>query len=151
MKVSMIHSMLGHTVQSRVKKRLWHGNISVLLVLCEGYPSSQIASHSLLWFLFIGYAAEQAVEKPVIRYTMTSMWRHCNDATKHWGLSAYISLTNQFPRIQCEQDNDDVIKWKHLPRYWPFVRGIHRWITLTKASDAELWCFLWCSSEQTVE
>ena len=24
------------------------------------------------------------------------------------------------------QDHDDVIKWKHLPRYWPFVRGIHR-------------------------
>ena len=23
--------------------------------------------------------------------------------------------------------NDDVIKWKHFPRYWPFVRGIHRW------------------------
>ena len=22
--------------------------------------------------------------------------------------------------------HDDVIKWKHLPRYWPFVRGIHR-------------------------
>ena len=21
---------------------------------------------------------------------------------------------------------DGVIKWKHLPRYWPFVRGIHR-------------------------
>ena len=21
---------------------------------------------------------------------------------------------------------DDVIKWKHLPRYWPVVRGIHR-------------------------
>ena len=20
----------------------------------------------------------------------------------------------------------DVIKWKHFPRYWPFVRGIHR-------------------------
>ena len=20
---------------------------------------------------------------------------------------------------------DDVIKWKHFPRYWPFVRGIH--------------------------
>ena len=23
--------------------------------------------------------------------------------------------------------HDDVIKWKHFPRYWPFVRGIHRW------------------------
>ena len=29
--------------------------------------------------------------------------------------------------------HDDVIKWKHFPRYWPFVRGIPR----TKASDAE--------------
>ena len=22
--------------------------------------------------------------------------------------------------------HDDVIKWKHFTRYWPFVRGIHR-------------------------
>ena len=22
--------------------------------------------------------------------------------------------------------HDDVIKWKHFPRYWPFVLGIHR-------------------------
>ena len=26
----------------------------------------------------------------------------------------------------------------------------HQWIPLTKASDAELWCFLWCESEETV-
>ena len=40
--------------------------------------------------------------------------------------------------------HDDVIKWKHFPRHWPFVRGIHqsyRWVPLTKASDAEFWCF----------
>ena len=23
--------------------------------------------------------------------------------------------------------HDDVIKWEHFPRYWPFARGIHRW------------------------
>ena len=23
--------------------------------------------------------------------------------------------------------HDYVIKWKHFPRYWPFVRGIYRW------------------------
>ena len=23
--------------------------------------------------------------------------------------------------------HDDVIEWKHFLRYWPFVRGIHRW------------------------
>ena len=47
--------------------------------------------------------------------------------------------------------HDDVIKWKHFPRYWPFVRGIHRWIPLTKASDEKLWCFRWSPPEQTVE
>ena len=35
------------------------------------------------------------------------------------------------------------MKWKHFPRYWPFVRGSYRWIPHRKASDAELWCFLW--------
>ena len=43
--------------------------------------------------------------------------------------------------------HDDVIKWNHFPRYWSFG---HRWIPLTKGSDAELWCFL-CSPGQTVE
>ena len=45
--------------------------------------------------------------------------------------------------------HDDVIKWKHFPRNWPFVRGIHRsrWIPRTKAIDAELWCFLWSEPE----
>ena len=27
-----------------------------------------------------------------------------------------------WPRVE-----HDVIKWKHFPCYWPFVRGIHRW------------------------
>ena len=27
---------------------------------------------------------------------------------------------------RCIGIHDDVIKWKHFPRYWPFVRGIHR-------------------------
>ena len=34
--------------------------------------------------------------------------------------------------------HDDVIKWKHFPRYWPFVRGTagNRLIPFTKASDS---------------
>ena len=39
-------------------------------------------------------------------------------------------------------------KCKHFTRYWPFMRGIHR---SPKASDAELWCYLWSAPEQTVE
>ena len=46
-------------------------------------------------------------------------------------------------------EHDDVIKWKHFPRYWPFVGDFtaHRWIPRTKASDAVLWCFLWSAPE----
>ena len=28
--------------------------------------------------------------------------------------------------IHWTQYHDDVMNWKHFPRYWPFVRGIHR-------------------------
>ena len=31
--------------------------------------------------------------------------------------------------------HDDVIKWKHLPRYWPFVREIHRSRPVTRSFD----------------
>ena len=37
---------------------------------------------------------------------------------------------------------DMMTSWKHFPLYWPFVQGNHWSIPLTKASDAELWCFL---------
>ena len=31
--------------------------------------------------------------------------------------------------IHYVHQHDDVIKWKHFPRYWPFVRIIHRSVT----------------------
>ena len=45
--------------------------------------------------------------------------------------------------------HDDVIKWKHFPRYWSFVRGIHRWPVNSphKGQCAGLWCFLWSPPE----
>ena len=33
---------------------------------------------------------------------------------------------NHGTNYTCEVDHDDVIKWKHFPHYWPFMRGIHR-------------------------
>ena len=45
---------------------------------------------------------------------------------------SYPSLPNQSHGWSCVtysqllSFHDDVIKWKHLPRYWPFVRGIHQ-------------------------
>ena len=69
-----------------------------------------------------------------------------------WGVY-YEDCGENWPRFngpQCSYqsvglvNHDDVIKWKQFPRYWPFVRRIHRsrWIPRTKASDAERWCVL---------
>ena len=37
-----------------------------------------------------------------------------------------IQAVGQTVRIMHLSNHDDVIKWKHFPRYWPFVRGIPR-------------------------
>ena len=39
---------------------------------------------------------------------------------------AVIIRTNCWRSYGSVTVHDDVIKWKHFPRYWPFVRGIHR-------------------------
>ena len=47
----------------------------------------------------------------IIRYSHWMHWRLWNPI---------LFLSWQF------LEHDDVIKWKHFPHYWPFVRGIHR-------------------------
>ena len=37
-----------------------------------------------------------------------------------------VSLWLYHQCFQIHVIHDDVIKWKHFPRYWPFVRAIHR-------------------------
>ena len=60
------------------------------------------------------------------------------------GSHCWVTIPVNLSCSLCNPFHNDVIKWKPFPRYWPFVWGIHRsrWIPLTKASDAELWCFL---------
>ena len=54
----------------------------------------------------------QTIEITVIWEALTFMWRQLDIMFQYTPMS-YLS-------------HDDVIKWKHFPRYWPFVRGIHR-------------------------
>ena len=47
--------------------------------------------------------------------------------TQHIEYTACISGNGMWRNlITGHPPNDDVIKWKHFPRYWPFVRGIHQ-------------------------
>ena len=49
--------------------------------------------------------------------------------------------------------HDDVIEWNNFRVIGSLCAEFtsDRWIPLTKASDAELWCFLWAAPQQTVE
>ena len=37
-----------------------------------------------------------------------------------------VRCRESFESSKCEQVQNDIIQWKHFPRYWPFMRGIHR-------------------------
>ena len=60
--------------------------------------------------------------------TFEQQLRYCSLMYTQSCCSLQLCITNTgwsvniFPWIY----HDDVIKWKHFPRYWPFVRGIHR-------------------------
>ena len=61
------------------------------------------------------------LQTPTWRTTVTPLYKHdfmnvCKRhhvLRPHWRVIKYVL-------------HDDVIKWKHFPRYWAFVRGIHR-------------------------
>ena len=54
--------------------------------------------------------------------------------------------------------HDDVIKWKHFPRYWPFARGIHRppvnsthkgqWCGALMFSLISAWMYGWVNNRE---
>ena len=53
------------------------------------------------------------------------LWRHCNvpwlEMTPRRNNFSSTPIWLGYPQL-----HDDVIKWKHFPRNWPFVRKIHR-------------------------
>ena len=81
----------------------------------------------------------------VINWWMATIWFICDiDGGRFlwgfgkifqcWNLSLksndinVLNKKNMLKKICFQQfgsSHDDVIKWKHFPRYWPFVEGIH--------------------------
>ena len=114
------------------------------------------ASDAELW-CFLWSPPEYTVEQTIVRlviwdaiaFIMTSLYWFCTEYIPWNMLMVLLWFVTSLAGVDTCGAHDDVIKWKHFPRYWPFVRGIHRsrWIPRTKASDAELWYFLWSASE----
>ena len=142
------------------KQRIVSDLYEYCFVKCNGFPFRAMNSVNLaIYYVCI---------KHIIFLSNTGEWKMTKYEISRLTENANISACLDLPcfKITCDTDtffiliefyclrtevpvlwriHDDVIKWKHFPRYWPFLRGIHRsrWILLTKASDAELWCFLW--------
>ena len=99
------------------------------------------------------------------------LWSHCNssedqvpdlpmtcsDFTEQY-LSVESDTTSNFTILIY---HDDVIKWKHFPRYWPFVRGIHRspvnspdkgqWLGALMFSLLSVWINGWVNNREAVD
>ena len=85
----------------------------------------------------------------IVGYETVELWDSCDRSLKDIKQTLCIIKLND-----CRQQTEapihvDVVKWKHFPRYWPFVWELtgQLWNPLTKASYAELWCFLWSAHE----
>ena len=74
--------------------------------------------------------------------TSTAIWLNCR-----W--SYYIDAKLHHADKKSGSRHQMLAFIRYRPLWWKSIG--HRWIPLTKASDAELWCFLCSAPEQTVE
>ena len=92
----------------------------------------------MLWYWTIGTNFSQILseihtfsfEKMHLKISSAKWWQFClslNVMMHSMHMSMYIQIywIYLFTSENWGQVHDGVIKWKHFPRYWPLVRGIH--------------------------
>ena len=88
-----------------------------ILVKCL-YTESAPESHEHTWKLFHGNWRYQLINK-IRKFAVSTVNESC-------GCLELCAFTHSVNYLKYISTHDDVIKWKHFPHYWPFVRGIHR-------------------------
>ena len=67
------------------------------------------------------------VRSPIKMQAATPLKFYSNSNDEDASTALSLIMSNQDTIIvPAMQYHDDVIKWGHFPRHWPFVRGIHR-------------------------
>ena len=90
---------------------------------CSGWQWIRYQSFALLTFVWKFTVASYPI-KPYSCDRDHDGWMssyHALVVSGTIGTVSTVKSQNLWPKL-----HDDVIKWKHFPRYWPFVRGIHR-------------------------
>ena len=101
-------------------------------MVCGTCPYYHSTTHNMYWILFIFRTAiglsknMKAIDygiSMIIFKDSVALWNFANsDWLVFWGSSLIMASLFLFHWVY----HDDVMKWKHFPRYWPFARGIHR-------------------------
>ena len=79
-------------------------------------------------------------DRPLSEPMMVSFFTHICDSRPQWVkiqlllllllllvlLLLLLLLLWKVMQGCCQMKHNDIINWRHFPRYWPFVRGIHR-------------------------
>ena len=96
--------------------------------------NNELIFHWWNWWTIINIMFDKALLVKIIRLLEMYQWifnsKLFKPPTAPW--HAILSMVRFGTIVFCDiksigtPSHDDVIKWKHLPRYWPFVRGIHR-------------------------
>ena len=102
------------------------------------YVKLRMNDHEAKWAT-VGYSADSIWNLPT--FMNNRNLTKCQLIIIQWSMLRYILVGCRqyhgqscqwtgWHRCQCDCPwslvHDDVIKWKHVMRYWPFVRGIHR-------------------------
>ena len=92
--------------------------------------------------LFTDFVAEECEKIRQKRATLAKVDEVCFEIGPLMTQSPFRNTVQSW--IHTGTQDDDVTKRKHFPCCWPFVWEFtgHRWIPRTRASDAELLCFL---------
>ena len=124
------------TDQYRICCTIWKKLSKDNLFVCDGFNETKKMSSQ--WLLYHKWNIENSV------FVTSHFGRFENDTSLCVYFVLKIRFLTQFMLHACNYRHaiselqthetsfgdlaiyDDVIKWKHFPRYWPFVRGIHR-------------------------
>ena len=103
----------------------------VFVLFCFSREYSFFYKYITNLFLLRFYGSSESLTIRVLKPTILWYLGQAADALNPSGArsSATLILSMQDQLVlafHLIMRHDDVIKWKHFPRYWPFVRGIHR-------------------------
>ena len=112
----VVHTILDHDyITSNARMEIWYWILIVVIFLWCIEPLLSIST------LPFGHATATANKYAWQRLKIDQ--NVIGDAKR---MGTEVAYGRQRTILSKPLYNDDIIKWKHFPRYWPFVQGIYR-------------------------